>query len=55
MDIGRPATMTEAQALISMVHYYIDMWPIWSHILDTLIEADSGLKGRKILWDELFK
>ena len=25
MDIGRPATTTEAQALIGMVHYYIDM------------------------------
>ena len=28
------------------------MWPRWYHILSTLIEAASGPKGRKILWNE---
>ena len=52
MDIGRPATTTEAQALIGMVHYYIDMWPRRSHVLAPLTEAASGPKGIKILWND---
>ena len=28
------------------------MWTRWSYILAPLIEADSGNKGRKILWDD---
>ena len=52
MDLGRPATTTEAQALIGMVHYYKDMWPRRSHTLAPLIEAARGPKGRKILWND---
>ena len=33
-----------------MVHYYRSMWPRRSPILDLLIEAASGPKGKKILW-----
>ena len=46
--IGRPATTTEARALIGMVHYYRDMWPRRSHILAPLTEAASRPKGRNI-------
>ena len=42
MDIGQPATTTEARALISMVQYYRDMCPRQSHVLDPLIEAACG-------------
>ena len=49
MDIGRPATTTEARELIGMFQYYRDMWPRRSHVLAPLIEAVSGRKGRKIL------
>ena len=49
MDIGRPATTTEAQELVRMVQYYRDMWKIQSHILAPLTEAYSDPKGRKIL------
>ena len=28
------------------------MWPRWHHILAPLIEAVSGPKGRKILWND---
>ena len=52
MDIRRPTTMTEARALIGMVHYYRDMWPRRSHILGTMAEADSCPKGRKILCND---
>ena len=52
MDLWQLATTKEVQALISMVHWYRDMWPRRSHILDPLTEADSGPKGRKILWNE---
>ena len=52
MDIGQPATTTEALALIGMVHYYMDMCTRWSHILSTLKEAASGSKGRKIFWND---
>ena len=47
MNIGRPATTTEARALIGMVQYYRDMWPRRSYILAPLKEAASGPKGRK--------
>ena len=49
MDIGRPATATEARSLIGMVQYYRDMWPRRSHILAPLTEAAIGPKGRKKL------
>ena len=52
MDLRRPATTTEAQSLIGMFHYYMDMWPRKSHVFDPLIEAASGHKGRKILWND---
>ena len=52
MDLGRPTTTTESRALIGMVQYYRNMWTIRSHILDPLTEADIGLKGRNILWDD---
>ena len=50
MDLGRPATSTEARALVGMVQYYRDMWPRQYHILAPLTEAASKTKGGKILW-----
>ena len=47
MDLGRPATTTESQAIIGMVHYYRDIWPMWSYILSSLTEVASGPKRRK--------
>ena len=47
VDIGRPSTSTEAQAIVGMVQYYRDMWNRQSHILAFLTEAYSGPKGRK--------
>ena len=47
MDLGRPTTTTEAQALIGMVQYYRHMWLRQSHVLDTMTEASRGPKGRK--------
>ena len=52
MDIGRLSTTTEARSLIGIVHYYMDMWPRRSHVLAPMIEADSGPKGRNILWND---
>ena len=52
MDIGIPATNTEAQALIGMVQYYRYIWPIQSHVLAPLTEAASGTKGKKTLWNK---
>ena len=49
MDLGRPDTTTEEQALISMVNYYRYMCPRRSHVLDTLTEAASGYKCRRML------
>ena len=49
MDLGRPATTTEARELIGTVQYYRDMWTRRSHVLSPLTEAASGPKGRKIL------
>ena len=51
MDIGRPSTTTEAQALIGMVQYYREMCPRISHILAAMTEAVSGPKGKK-LWND---
>ena len=36
MDLRRPNTTIEAQALVGVVHYYRDMWTRWSHILALL-------------------
>ena len=47
MDLGQKATTTEVQALIVMFQYYWDMWHMRSHVLDFLIEADSGPKVSK--------
>ena len=52
MDIRKPATTTEVQYLIGMVHYYRYMWPRRSHVLAPLTEADIGPNGRKIFWDD---
>ena len=46
-DLSRPSTTTEARSLIGMVHYYMDIWPRWLHVLAPLTEAASGPKGRK--------
>ena len=46
-DLFRPSTTTEAQALIGMVQYYMDMWTRRYHILSPLTEAASVPKGRK--------
>ena len=52
MDLVRPSTRTEAQALIGMVQYYRYIWTRWSHVLAYVIEACSGPKGTKILWND---
>ena len=49
MDIGRPTTTTESQALIGMAHYYRDMWTRRSHILASLTETYSSPKCGKII------
>ena len=49
MNLGRPATTTEARAFIGMIQYYRDMCPRRSHILDPLTEADSGPKSINFL------
>ena len=49
VDLGWPATTTEAQALLGMVQYYRDMWTRRSHILAPLVEAAIGHKGKKIV------
>ena len=51
MDLGRPTTTTETQAFISVVHYYMDLWPRRSHILAPLTEIDIGTQGRKMPWN----
>ena len=43
MDLRRPATPTEARALICMVRYYRYMWSRLSHVLDPLTEATISL------------
>ena len=55
MDLGRPATTTEAQELIGMVQYDRDMWIRRSHILAPLTEAYSGPKGKTILWKDVLE
>ena len=52
MDLVRPATTTEARALLGMVQYYRDMWPRRSHVLDPMTEAAIGPKDGKILWND---
>ena len=52
MDLGRPTTMTEARAIIGMVHYYSGMWSSWFHILDPLIEAYDVPKGIKLFYND---
>ena len=42
MDHGRPTTMTDVQALISIIRYYMDICPRKYHRLSPLIDADSG-------------
>ena len=49
MYVGRPSPTTKPRVIIVMVQYYRDMWPMRSHILAPLTEADSGPKVRKIL------
>ena len=52
LDIGRPSTTTEAQALIGMVKNYRYMWPMRSHVLSPLTEAAIGPNDENILWDD---
>ena len=52
MNLGRPTTTTEAQALVGMVQYYRDVWTMWYHILALLTEVAIGPKVRKILWND---
>ena len=47
IDLGKPTTTTEAQALIFMVQYYMGMWSRRSHILDLLTEVSRGPKVEK--------
>ena len=47
IDIGRPTTTTEAQALIGMVQYYREIWPRYSHVVAPLIEANINPKVGK--------
>ena len=49
MDISRTSTTTESLAIIGMVQYYRDIWPIRSHILAPRIDAARDPKGRKLL------
>ena len=51
VDIRRPSTTTEVRALIGVVQYYRFICPRWSHILSPITKADSGPKGRKVLWN----
>ena len=55
MNLRRPTTTTAAQPLIGMVQYYKNMWPRRSHLLDPLTEAESGSKGRKIIWNNVLE
>ena len=52
MDLGRPYTTTEAQALIGIFQYYMDMWPRRYHMLAPLKEVAIGPKGGKMLWND---
>ena len=45
MDLRRPTTMTEAQELIGVVHYYRYMCPRRSYALSPLTKSVSGVKG----------
>ena len=47
MYIVPPTATTELQALIGIVHYYKEMRPIWSYVLDHITETASGPKSRK--------
>ena len=47
MYLGRPATTTEARALIGIVQYYRDVWTRRDHILAPLTEAASDPKDIK--------
>ena len=49
LDIRWPTNITEARALIGMLHYYRYVYTRWSHILDPLTEATAGPKYRNIL------
>ena len=49
MDLGRPTTTSEAQALIVMVQYYRDMWPMLSYLIAPLEEVAISPKGIKTL------
>ena len=55
MDLGRTANTTEVRAPLGMVQYYRGMCPRQYHVLAPLKEADSGTKGRKILWNDALK
>ena len=49
IDLSRTSTTTKVRSLIGMVHYYRNMCPKRSHVLDPLTEATSGPKVRKIV------
>ena len=49
MDIGIPATKTEARVIIGMVQYYWVMWRIRLNVLTSLKKADGRPKGSKLL------
>ena len=55
IDIDRPATTTEARALIGMFQYYKDMWPSRSHILAPRTEAARNPKEKKIMCNNALK
>ena len=51
MDLVRPTTMTESQALTSMFQYYRDIWTRWSHILSPMTEVERVPKSKLIIWN----
>ena len=52
VDLWRPTTTTEVQALIGVFQYYMNMWPRQYHILAPLTKEISDPNGRKIICND---